>query len=179
MNPPLKELYFYKSPLQALKLLLLSAPFIVVSLIDITGYSDIMPKGLAWLGLCFFGLSIPLALYIVLDRRPQIIISEIGIFDRMAYKEMVNWELVNDAYRVDVHGQRIICIVLDERAIPLLKGNKNLKNISKAMGFQEVNLSLGHLKNRDQDKVEWLIGRLMHANPSERKTLMIDSTAKT
>jgi uncharacterized protein YjbI with pentapeptide repeats len=64
--------------------------------------------------------------------------------------------------------------VLDQKAIPLLKGNKNLKNISKAMGFQEVNLSLGQLKNSDQDKVEWLVMNLMNANFSQRQQLMLD-----
>lgn len=133
-----------------------------------------MPIAFAWLSLCFFGLSIPTALFIFFDKQPQIIVNEIGIFDRMAYKEMVNWELVQDAYRLDIHGQRIMCIVLDQKAIPLLKGNKKLKDISKAMGFQEVNLSLGQLKKSDQDRVEWLVINLMNANPSQRQQLMLD-----
>jgi hypothetical protein len=137
-----------------------------------------MPVALAWFSLCFFGLAIPTALFSLFDKRPQIIINEIGIFDRTAYKEMINWELVQDGYRVDIHGQRFICVVLDEKAIPLLKVNKSLKNISKAMGFQEVNLSLGQLKNSDQEKVEWLVTQLMNANPLERRELMLENYTK-
>ncbi|MFD0751553.1 STM3941 family protein [Mucilaginibacter calamicampi] len=169
------ELKFYKSSLKALKLLLLASPFIAFSLFDIVNHANTMPLWFAWFSLCFFGLAIPVALFHLFDRRPQIIINELGIFDRMAYKEMVNWELVQDAYRADIHGQKFICIVLDEKAIPLLKGNKNLKNLSKAMGFQEVNLSLGQLKKSDQEKIEWLIINLMNADPLKRKQLMLDN----
>ena len=104
-----------------------------------------MPVWFSWFSLCFFGLGIPVAIFHLFDRRPQIIINEKGIFDRMAYKDFINWRLINDAYLVDVSKQKFICLVISDEAIQLLKKKTSFK-LSKQMGFQEINLSLGQIK---------------------------------
>jgi hypothetical protein len=172
----MNEIRFYKSPWKTLRLLLLCSPFIILSSYDIfVNHSSIEPVFLNWCCLCFFGLGLPISIFHLFDRRPQIIINEIGVFDRMAYKDIVNWELIRDAYTREVYHQTFVCLVLDEKAIPLLKNKSKRKNLSKAWGFQEVNLSLGQISGRDQARLIKIIGLLVNADLSKRKEIMLDA----
>lgn len=169
------ELKLYKSPRRAIRLILLTIPFVGLSLYDIIIHSDIMPIAFDWFCLCFFGLGIPLGIFNLFDRRPIITINEIGIYDRISYNDFVNWNLIKDAYLRDVHNQKFICLVLDDKAIPLLKINKKLKGLSKALGFQEVNISLGQLRKIDEQKFVEFIKAMSDANMSTRINLLSTS----
>jgi hypothetical protein len=172
----MNELRFYKSPWKALRLLLLCSPFIILSTWDLfLNHSSVEPVFLNWCCLCFFGLGLPISIFNLLDRRPQIIINEIGVFDRTAYNDLVNWELIRDVYTREVNGQPFVCLVLDEKAISLLKIKRKLKNISKALGFQEVNLSLGQISGKDQIRIRKLIDLLINTDLSKRKEIMIET----
>jgi len=131
-----------------------------------------MPSYLSWFCLCFFGLCIPVSLFHFFDRKPQIVINEAGIFDRMAYTDFINWNLIKDAYLVDVHNQKFICLVIDDTAMHLIKKRKAMK-LSKQMGFQEINLSLGQIKI-DEMKFMSFILSMSNASSTE-KQLLIDS----
>lgn len=165
----MNEIKLYKSPLKALKLVLLALPFIAFSLYAIISRSTEMPVWFAWLSLCFFGSAVPLAVFMLLDKRPQIIINETGIFDRTAHKSFINWHLIADTYPVQVYGQKFICLVLRDEAIPLLKKKAKL---NKLLGFQEINISLGQLKNVDEFKFAALIRQMAAAEPAEQQILL-------
>ena len=103
---------------------------------------------MAWLTICFFGMGIPISLFQLLDRRPQIIVSEIGIFDRTAHEDFINWEIIEDAYVVKVQQQTFICLVVPEEFEPSThksRVKKRMAGLSKAIGFQELNISLGNV----------------------------------
>lgn len=168
----MQEIRLYKSPWKAIRIILLAAPFIAFSAYSIIDHKNNIPTYPAWLCLCFFGLAIPIGLFQLFDKRPQIIINENGIFDRMAYKDFINWKLIRDAYAVNVHGQKFICLVIDEAAIPLLKSSKRMIKISKELGFQEINLSLGQLKSFDVLKFIDFIKQMALASPAVRETLL-------
>jgi len=71
--------------------------------------------------------------------------NEVGIFDRTAYIDFINWNVIEDAYINDIvyvdrlgwkhKTQTFICLKLDHRAVVRLKGNRMVKEISKSMGF--------------------------------------------
>jgi len=104
---------------------------------------------MAWSCILFFGLSYPLGIFQLLDRRPQIIINELGIFDRMSHRDFINWEIIQDAYLAHVHGQVVICLVVNQQFEPSRtksKLKKKVAGLSKALGFQELNISLANVK---------------------------------
>ncbi|TSD67162.1 hypothetical protein FFF34_007135 [Inquilinus sp. KBS0705] len=126
------ELKLYKSRWKAIKLLFLASPFIAFGLYEILyehgGTNPIM----AWLAVCFFGLAIPISLFMLLDQRPEIIIDERGLFSRSSYglfekkpnRGFVEWQEIKDTYivkqpvgwRFTTGTHKYICIKLTETA---------------------------------------------------------------
>ena len=126
-----------------------------------------------WLNIGFFGLGYPVSLYHLFDRRPQVIINELGIFDRSTYTGFINWEVIRDAYPLDISEQKFICLVVDERYEPSLKKGK-LATAASAItkkGAQALNLSLGHI-SVDEKKLTSFIKELIKATPSTRQPLL-------
>lgn len=82
------EYKIYKYPWKAIKLILLCTIFVLGGIFFLN-QSDV-PKFIAWFCILFFGLGYPIGLFQLLDRRPQIIINEIGIFDRTTHKDFIN-----------------------------------------------------------------------------------------
>lgn len=138
------DIKLYKSPWKAVKLILLCSIFVFGG-IFLLRYPD-APKWVAWLNIIFFGLGYPVGLFHLFDRRPQIIINEIGIFDRMAYGDFINWEVIRGAYPINIHGQKFICLVVDEDFEPKIKMKGFVKKMNKEIGAQELNIALGQIK---------------------------------
>lgn len=53
----------------------------------------------------FSSLGYPIGFDQLFDGRPQIIINEIGIFDRMTHNDFINWEIIMGAYAAGMHKQ--------------------------------------------------------------------------
>jgi hypothetical protein len=154
----MNEIKLYKSPRRALKLLFLSSIFVFVGIWLITSTDS--PKLVGWLSICFFSLGYPVGLFHLFDRRPQIIINEIGIWDRTTKQEMINWEIILNAYLTDINGQKFICLVVNESYEPSTKKGgwyKNVGKLNKSLGFQELNISLGQIKINEIKLTEFII----------------------
>jgi hypothetical protein len=151
------EYKLYKSPWKALKLMLLCSPFVLGGLFLPVSHGMGWFK---WLSVSFFGLGYPIGLFQLLDRRPQLIINEIGIFDRMIHKDFINWEIIQDAYLAEVHNQKFICLVVDEKFNP-----SRMKFLSKAMGFQELNISLGNINVNAERLAEFILAMRFAERP--------------
>ncbi len=129
---------------------------------------------IVWACVLFFGLGIPLGIFQLLDRRPQIIINEVGIFDRTTYKGIINWEVIQDAYLVSVHRQKILCLVVPEQFEPSYhKGvlSQSLAELSKSLGFQELNIPLGMISINELRLIEFILAMAKAEHPS-RATLL-------
>src|SRR5688572_20606425 len=100
------EIKLYKSPWRAVKLINLCS-ILVFGGIFILSQPD-APKWVGWMSIRFFGLGYPVGLFHLLDRRPQIIINEAGIFDRTTYKYFINWEVIQDAYPINISAQKFV-----------------------------------------------------------------------
>jgi hypothetical protein len=173
----MSEFRLYKSPQKALKLLLGCAAFVVIGILMLR--DPTAPRAVAWAGIGFFGLGLPLAIYQLLDRRPQIIINELGVFDRMAHREFINWEIIRDAYLVDIHTQPLLCLVVDEAFEPSRsKGRfgRSVARLNKDLGFQELNLSLGSV-NVDAERLAAFILTMRAATTPERTFLVKQAIA--
>src|SRR5918993_5324854 len=110
------EYKIYKSRWKAIKLLAVCSLFVAAGFFILSA-GKASPLG-AWLTIGFFGLGIPVSLFQLLDRRPQIIVNEIGIFDRTAHKDFINWEIIQDAYLSEVYGQKFVCLVVEQHFEP-------------------------------------------------------------
>lgn len=168
----MKEIKLYKSPWRAIKLILLCSIFVAIG---IWGIQTDMPTWAAWLNICLFGLGYPVGLFHLFDKRPQIIINEMGIFDRTTNKDFINWEIIQDAYLIDIHKQKFICLIVDEKFKPSQNKNRLYQQIAKfsqAIGAQELNISLGQIKIDPEKLTEFIL--LMRTATKTEQTELIN-----
>jgi hypothetical protein len=152
------EIKLYKSPLRAIKLILICSAFVSLGTWGIKSHT--MPAMLSWLTIGFFGLGCPVGLFHLLDRRPQVIINEIGIFDRTAHSDFINWEIIQDAYLIDIHKQTFICLRVDEQFKPSNTRGKIYRQAAKLneyIGAQELNISLGQIRVNPEKLTEFIL----------------------
>ncbi len=147
----MKKYKIYKSPWKAIKLILLSSIFVVVGIwLAMSGDED---SWAGWITMSLFGLGIPVGLFNLFDKRPQIIINEIGIWDRVSKQDIIKWEIIQNAYIANVRGQKFICLKVDEAYEPSNKKGKWYKmyaKLNKTLGFQELMITLGQVKVDEQ-----------------------------
>ena len=146
----------------------LCTPFVVLG-IFILGKSPLV----GWLSIGFFGLAYPLGIYNLLDKRPAIILNEIGIFDRSINKEFINWELIKEAYPINISRQKFICLVLDEKFKPSKQKGlfyKSASKLNEALGAQELNINLNQVQKIDEVKLTLFILKMSKANKTDRAT---------
>ncbi|GAB3822932.1 STM3941 family protein [Pontibacter rugosus] len=127
-----------------------------------------------WFSTCFFGLGIPVGIFHLFHRRPQIIINEVGIFDRTTHKDFINWEIIRDAYLINIHGQKFISLKVDDNFKPSRKKGKLYKGaarFSEAFGAQELNISLGQVRI-DVTKLTEFINAMSKADKNAKRELI-------
>lgn len=141
------EIKLYKRPIKGLKILALTIPFVAIGIWMIFekpfGSSDYI---MAWLCTCFFGLGIAVGLFQTFDRRPQIIITENGIWDRTTKQDIIKWEQIQSAYPLDIYNQKFVCLVLDNTFEIKKKLYKWAAKMNEDIGAQKVNLLISQLK---------------------------------
>ena len=144
------EIKLYKSKKKVFKLLFLSAPFIAIGVWIITKPDSIgTERIMGWIITFFFSLAIPVALLHLFDKRPQVIINEIGIYDRTTHNEFINWEIIQDAYPINIYGQHFICLLVPENFRPSKRKGllyKGVAKLNEELGAQELNIQLGQLE---------------------------------
>ena len=151
------EIKLYKSPLKGLKIFALTIPFVAIGILMIT----VDPVGttnyfMGWIGACFFGLGIPVGLFQTFDRRPQIIITENGIWDRTTKQDEIKWEQIKGAYALNIYNQKFISLVLDDTFVMKKNLYKWAARINEAIGAQKVNLSVSQLKIDEHEMTDFI-----------------------
>lgn len=137
------------------------------------------PRWAAWLGIVFFGLGLVVSLFQLLDRRPQIIVNDVGVFDRTMHHEFINWALIQDVYLAEINKQTFICLVVDEAFEPSRRKGKfkqGVASLNKGLGFQELNISLGFV-NTDPLRFAQFILAMRGAAPPDRQELVRNAIA--
>lgn len=127
---------------------------------------------MGWLGSCFFGLGIFVGLFQTLDRRPQIIINENGIWDRSTDENELNWDMIKGAYILVVHNQKFVSLIIDDSYE--FKKNQYMwaSKLNEELGGQRINLLLNQLKI-DANTMTLFINEMITSDKSDR-TKIID-----
>jgi hypothetical protein len=166
------EIKLYKTTAKGLKIIGMCLPFVVLGLFllsDATyGSTNYI---MSWLCICFFGLGIPIGLFQTFDKRPQIIISENGIWDRTTNQDEVKWEQIIEAYPLEIHGQKFISLVTDETFVFKKKIYKWAEKINREIGAQNLNLHLSQI-NIDEIELTNFLNRLCEENIEKRRKLI-------
>ncbi len=152
--------------------MLLCSIFVVGGYFILTGKDT--PKWIGWFNVCFFGLGYPIGLFHLFDRRPQIIINELGIFDRTTYEKFINWEVIWGAYPLTISGEKFICLEVDPNYEPSRKKGKvamTFSALNKEIGAQELNISLGQV-SVDQKKLIEFILAIIKSRPEGRTEML-------
>ena len=62
----------------------------------------------------FFSLGLFVGIFHFFDKRPQIIITEEGIWDRTTKQELIKWEEIIEAYPISISRQKFISLIVNE-----------------------------------------------------------------
>lgn len=163
------EIKLYKTTTKGLKIIGMSLPFVAFGLWMITQEPiGTTPYIMGWICTCFFGLGILVGLFQTFDKRPQIIITENGIWDRTTKQGEVKWEQIIEAYPLDIYGQKFISLVTDDTFVYKKKPYKWAERINKGIGVQNLNLHLGQI-NIDEIELTNFINQLSQLNIDERR----------
>ena len=169
------HLALYKSPIRALKLQAMTLPFVAIGVWMIIR-SDAWEYDwwIGWLCSLFFGMGIPISLYNLFDRRPHIILNETGVFDRTLHRDIINWEVIQDAYPYVISNQKFIALIVSDEFKPSRKKSvwyQRMARMNEALGAQELNLNLSQVK-ADEVKLAILIKLLAKSPRAERGNLL-------
>ncbi|WP_091477419.1 STM3941 family protein [Flavobacterium swingsii] len=163
------EIKLYKTTTKGLKIIGMCLPFVAIGIWMIMdnpyGSTEYI---MGWFGTCFFGLGIPVGLFQTFDKRPQILITEKGIWDRTTNQTAVKWEQIIEAYPLDIHGQKFISLVTDDTFVFKKKPYKWAAKINKFVGAQNLNLHLGQI-NIDEIELTNFINQLSLQSIDERR----------
>lgn len=159
------EIKLYNSPKKAFKLILVSSLFVGGAL-----YVMFMGDAPIWVWfLSTFvcgGFTYPVAFFHLFDRRPQVVINEIGIFDRTTCKDFINWVIIQRAFVADTPAMWCyVCLIVDRKYIPALKKTKVARLFT--VGEDEIFISVG-LLDVDEGKLTEFILKMMKAKPEDR-----------
>jgi hypothetical protein len=157
----------YKSRWKAIKLILVCSIFVVTGVFIWTQIDASI-----WFVFLFcgpFALGYPIGLFHLLDRRPQIIINEIGVFDRTSYKDFINWDVIQGAYAIDL-GLRFVVLKVDEKYLPSIKKRKFTISLTNWVDFgpEHLSISVGQIAI-DEVKLAEFILAMAKVAPEDRK----------
>ena len=106
-----------------------------------------LQHGLGYLSIGVYGLVYPVQLFHLFDRRPQIVINEIGIFDRRTCKDFINWDVIQRAYAMDVMVGGYVCLIVDYKYVSSIKKAQVDRPfmIFPEIGAHQIDISVGQL----------------------------------
>lgn len=163
------EIKLYKTTTKGLKIICMCLPFVAIGLWMITQEPiGTTPYIMGWVCTCFFGLGIPVGLFQTFDKRPQIIITDSGIWDRTTNQNEVKWEQIIEAYPLDINGQKFISLVTEATYVLKKKPYKWASKINEFVGAQNLNLHLGQI-NIDEIELTNFINKLTKETSEERR----------
>ncbi len=154
------EIIFQSSPWKNIGYFLLSLGFVIIGNFMLLSGE---PPLIAWSCILFFGLGIPIFGRELFDRRPRIILSHEGIFDRTLGVGVIRWEDVEGAFSQSINGSDFICLHLrnPERYVGKLSPAKQkLAAANASMGFTPLSLNLSGVQANTHQVLELILARV-------------------
>ncbi len=170
----MNEIKLYKSPLQAFYMFIGSLLFLLMSIFLIFRENILI----GWLGFLFSIFGVFVGLYLFFDKKPQIIISQKGIWYKKAIwkkhnpDNIIEWQTISRIYWASINNNKFLCL----KIIPTTpkKQNaveKNISKLNKSMGFQDTNIPLSMIKI-DVNKLVDFLSSMTVANELQREYLI-------
>lgn len=166
------KIEFHKSTSKKLALIGMCIPLVLIGIWMITtetyGTTNYI---LSWIVICLFGLGIPIGIYQLFYNEPQIIITEIGVWDKTTKQDEIKWEQIVTAYPLDIFDQKYISIIADNTYVFKKKQSKFAAKINEKIGAQQLNLNLA-LIDVEVNKLSDLINNLAKSEKDERQSII-------
>jgi len=163
------EIKLYKTPLKAIRIFLLSIPLVAIGIWEIIAND---PFTFDWImGLIcasFFSLGLVVGIFHFVDKRPQIIINEIGIWDRTTKQDMIRWEQIKEAYPISINRQKFLSIVTDNSYLFKTEQYKWATKLSEKVGAQKLNFQVSQIKI-DENRFAEFINSMILLEKSDRE----------
>lgn len=129
-----------------------------------------------WLGgvmVAAFGFISLLRIWILLDRRPRLIIDDEGIFDRTNRMGLIPWSEIDDAELVDIFSPKHVYLGLKLRPSSKFVSRQStfmqcVAAANSALGCAKVNLNLSET-DADPEDVLWYIQSMLAARRARQK----------
>ena len=90
----------------------------------------------------------------------KLLLMRQAFFVNITSKKIINWELIHDAYLISIHKQVIACLVADEQFEPSYHQGpykQKMAKLSRAMGFQGLNISLANVDVNPERLAEFVL----------------------
>ena len=152
--------------------MLLSSIFVVLGISFLTRPNT--SKFGAWSCILFFGIGLVGALIQIFDRRPKIIITERGIFDRITHNDFIDWDIIHDGYVINAHRERMLCLVVDPTFVPSgWKGKvrRRMPGLAKAIALQDLCINVGNVDANPEELIKFIFS-MRTADPTKRGALI-------
>lgn len=168
----MSEIKLYKQPLKQVGYFLLTIPFVAIGIwMIISEPTSTTNYIVGWFCTSFFGLFILIGLFQLFDRRPQISITEKGIWDRTTKEAEIEWEQIKSAYPLNIFTQKYVSLVVDDTFIVKNKLYKWTSKINDVIGAQKVNLYVSELKV-DEHRMSDFINEIISSEKLNRKAII-------
>jgi hypothetical protein len=168
----MKEIRLYNTAWKGLILILIALAFVAVGIWMISREPYGSTKYvMGWIGSCLFGLGIPIGIFNIFDKRPQLIINENGLWDRKSKQDEVKWEQIIEANISEIYNQPFISIATDVTFKLKNKQYSWAKNLTEAAGLAQFNISLGQI-DANEAKLCELINSLSKAEKGDRNKII-------
>jgi hypothetical protein len=128
-------------------LLLVACGFVALG-VFLLAVGDRDARWVAILCILFFGACAPTFLWQIVDRRPRLVVDDIGVFDRTLGVGRILWGDIEDGHLASINRQDFVCLILRDEArwvaeLPPLQ--RRLVAANRALGFSGLNLNLSGL----------------------------------
>lgn len=165
----MSEIKLYKSSRKGIRLIVLSLAFVVIGVFmifkeEIGTFDYIM----GWFCSLFFGFGVFVGFFVLLDRRPQILIDENGIVDRTLKQGQISWEQIIETYPIEIQNQKFISIVVVDTFEFKKKSYRWADQLNEFFGAEKLNLNLSQIKI-DEIELNQLLNKIINSEISERK----------
>ena len=157
----MNELAIKNSPARNLALLCASIGFVAAGVFCLYIGQD----AIGWVGIVFFGVGVPLAIFRLLDARPKLVINDSGISDRRVWSGTIPWGDIESVFRQEIGRMAYLCLRLkneDHYVNGLSSMQKKIAEMNRRFGLPPFCVLLSQL-GLNADQIEDLVNKYLAA----------------